>query len=82
MGHVIESALAFSFKLSARARETRTYSLPLHKMVLERIEKGDARGAQAAMLRLLENARNEIEIILAEGKTGRAARAQRKLRRA
>lgn len=82
MGHVIESALAFSFKLSGQARETRTYSLPLHKVVLERIEKGDARGAQAAMLRLLENARDEIEMTLADGKTGRAARTQRRLRRA
>lgn len=68
MGHMIESALAFSFQISARARDNPAYSLPLHKAVLERIEARDSRGAQAAMLRLLENARGEIERILDGGR--------------
>lgn len=84
LGHMIESALAFSFKLSAQARENKAYSVPLHKAVLDAIEKGDARAAQAAMLRLLENARSEIESILNSGRDGRATKAQpqRRLRRA
>lgn len=83
MGHVIESALAFSFQVSARARDDAAYSLPLHKTVLERIEARDARGAQAAMLRLLENARGEIERILHGGRDDRAAKSPpRRLRQA
>jgi DNA-binding FadR family transcriptional regulator len=68
MGHVIESALAFSFKLSAREPENKLHSLPLHKAVIDRIEARDPRGAQAAMLRLLETARGEIERILSKTK--------------
>ena len=92
MGHVIESALAFSFKLSAQAPGNRLHSLPLHKAVLDQIEKGDARGAQAAMLRLLETTRDEIDKILAQHIStggprnsslgGRTTKAPRKLRRA
>jgi DNA-binding FadR family transcriptional regulator len=88
MGHVIESALAFSFKLSAQAPGNRILSVPLHKAVLDCIEKGDARGAQAAMLRLLEKTRDEIEKILTpqtstDGPSGRnTTQGQRKLRRA
>ncbi|HNB29009.1 MAG TPA: FCD domain-containing protein, partial [Alphaproteobacteria bacterium] len=76
MGHMIESALAFSFQVSARARDDAAYSLPLHKAVLERIEARDARGAQAAMLRLLENARDEIERILDGSRDKPAAQPQ------
>ena len=76
MGHVIESALAFSFQVSARARDDAAYSLPLHKAVLERIEARDARGAQVAMLRLLENARGEIERILDGSRDGPAAQSK------
>lgn len=75
MGHMIESALAFSFQISARARDNSAYSLPLHQAVLERIEARDAAGAQAAMLRLLENARGEIERILDRSRRDRAAKA-------
>jgi DNA-binding FadR family transcriptional regulator len=95
MGHVIESALAFSFKLSAQAPGNRILSVPLHKAVLDCIEKSDARGAQAAMLHLLEKTRDEIEKILTPetsrvtsketstgGPSGRATKTPRKLRRA
>ena len=84
MGHVIESALAFSFKLSAQARDNKAYSLPLHQAVLDCIEKSDAPGAQAAMLRLLENAQNEIEQILTGGSESRDTKVQpqRRLRQA
>lgn len=84
MGHMIESALAFSFKLSAREPENKASSMPLHKAVLDRIEARDPRGAQAAMLRLLQSARSEIERILSGGRDDRAAKAPppRRLRHA
>ena len=75
MGHVIESAIAFNIKLSAKFPNLRVQSLPLHRAVLERIEKGDPRGAQAAMVRLLQEAQMDIEQILARSRGGRAARA-------
>jgi DNA-binding FadR family transcriptional regulator len=83
MGHVIESAIAFNIKLSLQFPNLRVQSVPLHRMVLERIEKGDPRGAQAAMVKLLQEAQMDIERILARPR-GRAARAAatRQLRKA
>jgi DNA-binding FadR family transcriptional regulator len=83
MGHVIESAIAFNIKLSLQFPNLRVQSVPLHRMVLERIEKGDPRGAQAAMVKLLQEAQIDIERILARPR-GRAARAAstRRLRKA
>jgi DNA-binding FadR family transcriptional regulator len=83
MGHVIESAIAFNIKLSVKFPNLRVQSVPLHRVVLERIEKGDPRGAQAAMVKLLQEAQVDIERILA-GPRGRAARAAstRRLRKA
>ena len=75
MGHVIESAIAFNIKLSIKMPNLRVQSLPLHRIVLERIEKGDPRGAQAAMVKLLQEAQMDIERILARRRGGRAARA-------
>jgi DNA-binding FadR family transcriptional regulator len=84
MGHVIESAVAFNIKLSVEFPNLRVRSLPLHRMVLERIEKGDPRGAQAAMVKLLQEAQMDIERILARGRGRRVVRAAstRRLRRA
>jgi DNA-binding FadR family transcriptional regulator len=84
MGHVIESAIAFNIKLSADFPNLRVQSLPLHRMVLERIEKGDPRGAQAAMVKLLQEAQMDIERILARRRGRRVVRAAstRRLRRA
>jgi DNA-binding FadR family transcriptional regulator len=83
MGHVIESAIAFNIKLSVEFPSLRVQSVPLHRSVLERIEKGDPRGAQAAMVKLLQEAQMDIERILARPR-GRAARAAstRRLRKA
>ncbi|MEZ5830560.1 MAG: FadR/GntR family transcriptional regulator [Dongiaceae bacterium] len=84
MGHVIESAIAFNIKLSTGFPNLRVESEPLHRMVLERIEKGDPRGSQAAMVKLLQEAQIDIERILARGRTGRQARSAsaRRLRQA
>ncbi|HEX6120559.1 MAG TPA: FadR/GntR family transcriptional regulator [Dongiaceae bacterium] len=75
MGHVIESAIAFNIKLSVEYPNLRVRSLPLHRMVLERIEEGDPDGAQAAMVKLLDEARMDIERILARGRGRQAVRA-------
>ncbi|HEY1382594.1 MAG TPA: FadR/GntR family transcriptional regulator [Dongiaceae bacterium] len=84
MGHVIESAIAFNIKLSVEMPNLRVQSLPLHRIVLERIEKRDPRGAQAAMVKLLQEAQSDIEHILARGGSGRTARngSGRRLRQA
>lgn len=84
MGHLIESAIAFNIKLSLEFPTLRVQSLPLHRIVLERIEKGDPRGAQAAMVNLLQEAQMDIERILARSRDGGAARAAsaRRLRQA
>ena len=84
MGHVIESAIAFNIKLSVEFPTLRVQSVPLHRIVLERIEKGDPRGAQAAMVKLLQEAQMDIERILDRSRSGRAARAAsaRRLRQA
>lgn len=82
MGHVIESALAFSFQISARAKDNSAHSLPLHRAVLERIEARDPAGAQAAMLRLLEDARGQIERILNGGRQAPARTQPRRLKQA
>ncbi|WP_162917635.1 FadR/GntR family transcriptional regulator [Dongia deserti] len=84
MGHVIESAIAFNIRLSVKFPNLRVQSVPLHRVVLERIEKGDPRGAQAAMVKLLQEAQIDIERILAKPRGGRAARAAsaRRLRQA
>jgi DNA-binding FadR family transcriptional regulator len=83
MGHVIESAIAFNIRLSVQFPNLRVQSVPLHRIVLERIEKGDPRGAQAAMVKLLQEAQMDIGRILARPR-GRAARAAstRRLRKA
>lgn len=81
MGHVIESAIAFNIKLSVTFPNLRVQSVPLHRVVLERIEKGDPRGAQAAMVKLLQEAQMDIERILARPPGGRAARAASSARR-
>lgn len=82
MGHVIESAIAFNIKLSIETPSLRVQSVPLHRAVLERIEKGDPRGAQAAMVKLLQEAQVDIERILARPrKRAVRAAATRRLRK-
>jgi DNA-binding FadR family transcriptional regulator len=82
MGHVIESAIAFNIKLSGRFPNLRIQSVPLHRSVLERIEKRDPRGAQAAMVKLLQEAQMDIERILARPRRAVRAAATRRLRKA
>lgn len=61
LGYVIESALAASFKLSSSYPGARTNSLPLHLAVLEGIRAHDPVLAHAAMVKLLQATRSDIE---------------------
>jgi len=60
-GHVIESALLFSFKLASQIDGARTESLPRHREVLQAIETRDAGAARQAMQLLLDEAWGDIE---------------------
>lgn len=72
-GHVIESALMFSFKMSSRIKGARTHSLPRHAAVLETIAAGDAKAAQHEMELLLDEAWTDIAALL--GAEGEAAQS-------
>lgn len=61
LGYVIESALAASFKLSSSFPGARTNSLPHHLAVLDGIRDHDPIRAHAAMLKLLQETRSDIE---------------------
>lgn len=74
-GHVIESALMFSFKLSAQIESSRTQSLPRHRDVLVSIQAKDASGARRAMEVLIDETWADIVKFM---KTRDAARATRR----
>lgn len=63
-GHVIESALMFSFKMSSRIRGARTHSLPRHAAVLETIAAHDPLAARHEMEALLDEAWADIAALL------------------
>lgn len=65
LGHVAESLLARSFKISSRRPSVREASIPLHRNVCEHIFAGNEREAEAAMARLLTSARKDIDEIIA-----------------
>lgn len=74
-GHVIESALLFSFKLSRQIKGARSQSLPRHRDVLDNIRAADAAGARRAMEILIDEVWSDIEQFI---KARDAARAKRK----
>jgi len=57
---LIEMALLMSFRLSNDNPEGQRHSLPLHRDVAEKIAAGDAAGAQAGMLILIDNAEEDV----------------------
>jgi DNA-binding FadR family transcriptional regulator len=63
-GHVIDSALLFSFKLSSRNKGARTHSLPRHAAVLETIAARDPQAARHEMELLLDEAWADIAALL------------------
>lgn len=65
LGYLIESALAASIKLSSSYPGARTNSLPRHLAVLEGIQARDPVRAHAAMVRLLQETREDIERVVA-----------------
>lgn len=66
-GHVIESALMFSFKMSSRIKGARTHSLPRHAAVLETIAARDPEAARHEMEMLLDEAWSDIAALLGAG---------------
>lgn len=78
-GHVIESALLFSFKLSNQIENARNQSLPRHRDVLERIQAKDATGARRAMAALIDETWTDIEQFMAKRDAAKAKRQERTL---
>lgn len=72
LGYLIESALAASIKLSSSYPGARTNSLPRHLAVLDGIRAHDPVSAHAAMVRLLQDTRDDIERVLALKKSAGA----------
>lgn len=75
LGHVVDSLLARSFEISARRPQVREASIPLHRAVCNHIFRGEAEDARHAMERLLRDAREDIDEILAyeDGTKGESA---------
>ena len=65
LSHVVESLLARSFQISARRPEVREASIPMHRTVCDHIFRGQEELAGQAMERLLKNAREDIDEVLA-----------------
>lgn len=57
---LIETALILSFRLSNDNPEGQGHSLPLHRDVAEKIQRGDEAGARDAMLLLIDNAEQDV----------------------
>lgn len=75
-GHVIESALLFSFKLSNQIENARNQTLPRHRDVLERIQGRDAPGARRAMEVLIDETWTDIEQYMAKRDAAKAERRE------
>jgi DNA-binding FadR family transcriptional regulator len=76
-GHVIESALLFSFKLSSQIEGARAEAVPLHGEVLSAIQRKDATAARKAMSQLIDDAWADIEGHMARRDANRRARQER-----
>lgn len=63
-GHVIESALMFSFKMASQIKGARTHSLPRHAAVLETIAAHNPEAARREMEVLLDEAWADIAALL------------------
>jgi DNA-binding FadR family transcriptional regulator len=66
LGSMIETALAANFKASSLGPKRVMIALPKHKAVLEAIAAGDAAGAQAAVVDLLDDARKAVADFIAD----------------
>lgn len=78
-GHVIESALQFSFKLSAQIERARKESLPRHRDVLESIRAKDAAGARKAMEVLIDETWADIAAFMKSRDAAQATRQEQTL---
>jgi DNA-binding FadR family transcriptional regulator len=66
LGAIIETALATSFRLSSADWDGPIHSLPLHRAILDAIRERNPDAAQAAMLRLLDGAADDVRHALAD----------------
>ena len=62
---LIETALVISFRLTDDNPQGQRHSLPLHKQVVDDIAAGDASGASAALIALLDHAEEDVKSALA-----------------
>jgi GntR family transcriptional regulator, galactonate operon transcriptional repressor len=65
MKPLVSSVLSVSFRQSVKSRASARASLPRHKAVLDAVRRADSAEAAAALDRLIESARNDIESDLA-----------------
>jgi DNA-binding FadR family transcriptional regulator len=65
LGALIETALVMSFRLSNENPSGQRHSMPLHRLVAERIAANDPEGASRAMLTLLDEAEKDVRRALA-----------------
>jgi len=65
LGALIETALVMSFRLSNDDARGQSHSMPLHRLVVERIAAHDADGAGKAVLRLLDAAEDDVRQAIA-----------------
>jgi DNA-binding FadR family transcriptional regulator len=72
LGALIETALVMSFRLSNENPRGQRHSMPLHRLVAERIAAGDPDGASAAVLTLLDEAEKDVRRAIASRKTSRS----------
>jgi DNA-binding FadR family transcriptional regulator len=70
-GHLIESALLFSFKLTSQIEGARKQSLPRHRDVMVAIKERDAEAARHGMAVLIDEAWGDIEEVIASRNAGR-----------
>lgn len=65
LGALIGTALVMSFRLSNDNPHGQAHSLPLHRLVAERIAAHDAEGASKAVLQLLDEAEKDVRRAIA-----------------
>ena len=77
LGSVIEAALTISLRLSLNAPDGQRPSLPLHKKVLDAIQRRDRTGAARAMELLIDNAQQDALTALGAERVPSVRKAQR-----
>jgi DNA-binding FadR family transcriptional regulator len=80
LGVVVETALALTLRLSLDNPRGQSHSVPLHRAVLDAIRAGDAKTAEKAMRKLIDDAESDVTSALKIASAG-TARPKRKVRK-